>query len=326
MSHPRLRGAALTAAKVLVSAGLIALAMRGVDGAAVLANLRKADALAVLAAALLITAISILHARRWDLVLARLAHAVPFRDAFKLVLVGYFFNQTLPSTVGGDAYRIWGAYRLGIGAADALTSVIVDRTLALLALVAMIVAGSWWLLEIVRAPLAGWAVALGGLGAVAGMAGLLSLRSFARSLGKSRLTAYLLRISQGVHQVFSSPPAMLQVFGLTIAGYAATSVAVYALAQGMGVELGLGHALLFVPLVALITVLPVSIAGWGLRESSMVVTLGLIGVPSVQAFSLSVLYGLVVMLSGVPGGIIWLAGRGRLGATAQRHPQPHVNS
>jgi hypothetical protein len=54
----------------------------------------------------------------------------------------------------------------------------------------------------------------------------------------------------------------------TIAGYGLLSFAVYLLAQGMGVTLSLGHAMLFVPLVTLITVLPVSIAGWGLRESS----------------------------------------------------------
>ena len=65
------------------------------------------------------------------------------------------------------------------------------------------------------------------------------------------------------------------------------------------------------PLVSLVTFLPVSVAGWGLRESSMVVALGLIGVPSAEAFSLSVLFGLVVMASGIPGGVLWLISKRR---------------
>jgi hypothetical protein len=84
---------------------------------------------------------------------------------------------------------------------------------------------------------------------------------------------------------------------------------VHLLARGISVDLGFGYSLLLLPLVTLVTVLPISIAGWGLRESAMVVALGLIGVPAAAAFSLSILYGLVVMASGIPGGMIWLVTR-----------------
>jgi uncharacterized membrane protein YbhN (UPF0104 family) len=322
MSQSRLRGTALIAARAAVSFGLIALVLRGMDFGSVLENLRKADVGAVLVAVLVTTGISLLQARRWEIVLARMAHSLPFADALKLVLIGYFFNQTLPSTVGGDAYRAWGAYRLGIRAGDAVSSVIVDRVLAVLALMGMILAGSYWLLDIFRVPGAGWVVALAALGAVTGTAALLLLPHFAQPLKNWRLVRYLLHISDGVRAVVSSSTATLQVVLLTFAGFGAISFVVYLLAQGMGIELGFGYALLFVPLVTLITVLPISIAGWGLRESSMVVTLGLIGVQSVDAFSLSVLFGLVVMASGIPGGIIWLS-RPRARHAEARRAEPH---
>lgn len=320
MSHSRVRGIALTAAKALVSLGLIALLMRGMDTGTVFENLRKVDPLAVAFAAVVVTAISLLHARRWEIVLARMAHVVPYADALKLVLIGFFFNQTLPSTVGGDAYRMWGAYSLGIRAGDAVTSVIVDRVFALLALVLMIIAGSWWLLDLVRVPAARWVLLAAIVGSAAGMAVLLMLPRYATTLRRWRPTGYLVHVSEGARAVVTSANATLQVMLFTVVGYAAFSFAVYVLAQGMGVGLSLSHALLFVPLVTLITVLPVSIAGWGLRESSMVVTLGLIGVPSTQAFSLSVLFGLVVMSSGIPGGLIWLSRRRR--PTHARAVQP----
>jgi uncharacterized protein (TIRG00374 family) len=316
MKHSRFREWAVVAAKAAVSAGLIALILRGIDSRAVLEHLQSADRACVAASILVTTSIALLHARRWEVVLGRLEHGVPFGEAFKLVLIGYFFNQTLPSTVGGDAYRVWGAYKLGIHAGTALLSVVVDRVLALMSLVLMICAGAWWLFEIVQAPLARWAIALLIAGCVTGSALLLLLARFAATVERWRPARLLVSVSKGALRVLSSARAGLQVLGLTLLGYVAISFAVFVLAKGLDVDLGMGHALLFVPLVTLIAVLPVSIAGWGLRESSMVVALGLIGVPSTQALSLSVLFGLVVMASGVPGGILWLLRRGRRPAAA----------
>ena len=306
---PRSRTIATAGAKALVSAGLIALVVRGVDIDAVVARLRTADAATVLAAAVIIIAISVLQAQRWRIVLARIGHAMAFVESLKLVLIGYFFNQTLPSTVGGDAYRAWGAYRRGIRGADAVTSVLVDRIFALFTLVLMIVMGLWWLFEIIRPPAARGVVALVIAGAFVGMAALLGLGRARQWLQRWRATRVLLRISEASRALAARPGSLAAVIALTLATYVALSYTVHLLALSMQVELGLANALLLLPLVTLVTVLPISIAGWGLRESAMVVALGLVSVPGAQAFSLSVLYGLVVMASGIPGGVLWLLAR-----------------
>jgi glycosyltransferase 2 family protein len=302
----RLRRFAVTGLKLAVSLLLIGFALRGVDSTTVVAQLRQVEAGPVVLALALTISIAGLQARRWEIVLSRMTHDVPYLEALKLVLIGYFFNQTLPSTVGGDAYRAWGAYRLGISPGEAISSVIVDRAFALVSLVVMIAAGLWWLFDIVRAPGARWLVLLVIFGGLASMGILLSLAKLAPRLQRWRASRLLLEISRGALAVSSSSNGLLQVVLLTLAGYAAFSYAVYVLAIGLSVPLGLGHAMLFVPLVTLVTVLPISIAGWGLRESSMVVALGLVGVPSAQAFSLSVLSGLVVAASGIPGAVLWL--------------------
>lgn len=309
MSRLRLRGIAALGAKAAVSAGLIAFVLRGIDADVVVAHIRQTELASVLGATLITTAVAILHARRWEIVLARMEHEIPYVHALRLVIIGYFFNQTLPSTIGGDAYRAWGAYKLGIHAGNAVTSVVVDRILALASLLAMILCGAWWLVDLIPAPMARAGLGLVIVGGAAGIATLLCTARFAPILQRWRATRFLVQLSRGTNAVLSSPAAAMQAVALTMAGYAALSYAVYLLARGMGVDLGFGYALLLVPLVTLITVLPVSIAGWGLRESAMVVALGLIGVPSAQAFSLSVLLGLVTMASGIPGGVVWLAAR-----------------
>ena len=60
------------------------------------------------------------------------------------------------------------------------------------------------------------------------------------------------------------------------------------------------------PLVLLVTTVPVSIGGWGVREGAMVFAFGLIGVSEHSAFVLSFLFGLLVVAVSLPGGLIWL--------------------
>jgi uncharacterized protein (TIRG00374 family) len=309
MAHSRLRSFAALAAKVLISAALIAFALRGVDSAKVVEHIARVDVAVIAFAVVVFTCVAFLHARRWENILARMEHRISYAGALRLILIGYFFNQTLPSSVGGDAYRAWGVYKHGIHAGNAIASVIVDRVFALLALGIMIGAGAWWLFDIVRDPMARAAVIAASAGAIGGFTFLLVLPRFATLLERWRATRLVLRVAEGSRAVLRSPAATLEVLLLTAAGFAVTSYVVYLLSQGMGVPLSMGYALLFIPLVTLVTILPISIAGWGLRESAMVVSLGLIGVPAAQAFSISVLFGLVIMASGVPGGLLWLAAR-----------------
>src|SRR6516165_10691563 len=81
--------------------------------------------LAAGATALLAT--SPFSALRWHIVLAAETRSPGPWILLKIVLVGLFFNQVLPSGVGGDAVRAWRCHRLGIGAASAIRSLVLDR-------------------------------------------------------------------------------------------------------------------------------------------------------------------------------------------------------
>jgi glycosyltransferase 2 family protein len=64
-------------------------------------------------------------------------------------------------------------------------------------------------------------------------------------------------------------------------------------------------------MVTLVTVLPISLAGWGVREVSVVALLGMLGVDQAPALLLSVEFGLLGLLMTLPGGLLWLFVRGR---------------
>jgi uncharacterized membrane protein YbhN (UPF0104 family) len=76
----------------------------------------------------------------------------------------------------------------------------------------------------------------------------------------------------------------------------ALACVVWLLALSMQIPLGLVHALLLTPVILFITAIPISIAGWGLREGAMVFVFGMIGMSAESAFSLSVGFGLTMMI------------------------------
>jgi len=66
--------------------------------------------------------------------------------------------------------------------------------------------------------------------------------------------------------------------------------------------------ILTLPMVLALAI-PISVAGWGVREGTMVVALGQVGVLPADALALSVAFGLIYMLAGIPGGLLWLVPR-----------------
>jgi hypothetical protein len=57
--------------------------------------------------------------------------------------------------------------------------------------------------------------------------------------------------------------------------------------------------------VLLLSSLPISIAGWGIREGAMIIAFGFVGVSSNLSFTLSVLFGLASIIINIPAGILW---------------------
>src|ERR1700730_2444611 len=93
------------------------------------------------AGATALRATSPFSALRWHVVLAAETTSPGPWTLLKIVLVGLFFNQVLPSGVGGDAVRAWRCHRLGVGAGAALRSLVLDRVSGYLVTIVLFAAG-----------------------------------------------------------------------------------------------------------------------------------------------------------------------------------------
>ena len=291
--------------KVVISCTLIMVALHGVDISSIFLQIMLADTLNIVFSLILILGVSLLHSKRWEIILCQLKIKLPYAETIKLVLISYFFNQTLPSTVGGDAFRIWGAQSQGVSLRDSVSSVAIDRIIALISILIMILASSPLLFDLFGAPFGGWAIVLL-LAAGTTCLTFLLLNRLENWFGRWRLVRGVIYIMVCARTVFSDMKAVSSVILLSICSYLVVSFAVYLLACAMSINLEFKYSLLLMPLVILVTVLPISIAGWGIREGAMVVSLGMVGVNSVDALSLSILLGLLGIASGLPGGLLWL--------------------
>src|SRR5215469_3455825 len=132
------------AIRVVVSLALLYFALRGINFAAVQSRLSQINLLWIGFGVLVAIFQVFLGALRWREISA-LCHA-PLSDmqAFRYNMIGAFFNQTLPSSIGGDAVRLWLINRTGAGWRAATYSILTDRAGGLIALALIIVASLPW--------------------------------------------------------------------------------------------------------------------------------------------------------------------------------------
>ena len=146
--------------KGAVSAILIWLLLRHTDTDAVAEQVLDVGWRAFALATFLLAALSIPGTLRWQAVLRALGYGLGLAHGWRLVMIGLFFNQVLPSSVGGDAVRIWQVRRDGIDLRAALNGVIIDRLMALGILFLIMALSLPVLVEIITDPVARTALAL----------------------------------------------------------------------------------------------------------------------------------------------------------------------
>jgi uncharacterized protein (TIRG00374 family) len=291
--------------KIAISVVLIAIVLRTFDVRGVLAHFAKVDFPTLCMAVALALSIALLHTLRWLAVVNANGSKLGFKTALQVVLIGHFFNQALPSSVGGDAVRVWCAYRAGLSFGAAANTVIIDRAVTLFSLLLLSAAGLPWLFEIVNDPVARWALSTVICAGVAGFCAFLALKRLPAVATKWRAVRALLALAALARTVVFTPRYAMPAMLLSILSFVGFAVIVYSLARAMQLDVRLLDSILLVPPVILVTVVPISIAGWGLREGAMVVAFGFINVPASAAFAVSVLFGLTLAAASLPGSLIW---------------------
>ena len=254
-----------------------------------------------LAAVGLLIASQVVSARRWQL----FADALRFRRSVPQLtgyyLIGMYFNLLLPTSVGGDVMRAW---YLDAGSGRklaAFAAVLLDRLNGLVVLIAMAC------LAVAVSPLelpAWLAWSVWGIGAAA----LLGMASLPLAVRWQLLPATRRHQLQTMVQIVRSPRAVVEATLLSAVVQVANVLVVWLVGTGLGMEVPVGYYFILVPMVSLLTLLPVSVNGMGVREGGVALFLAPLGVPQATAVTLAFLWFAVFGVVSLVGGVVYLAG------------------
>lgn len=307
--------------RLAISLALLAALLIWLDFAAIAAEIEDlAPGWALIALLLTLPQVAV-SAWRWRFTARLLNVPLSRRAAFGDYYLTTFLNQLLPGGVMGDATRAWRHANASGARGPAIRSVIIERGSGQLVL---------WLIALLALSTPIWHAPL----SQAGHAALAALTSIG-ALGWAALaiiatgTAVTLawlqrrpphafkRLSQALASGLARDlartltdarvwPRQLLASLLVVASYIAVYVCA---ARAIGADIPLTTLLALIPPVLMAMALPLSVAGWGLREGVAALVWASVGLPAEQGVAISMAYGVLVLVSSLPGGVFLLRSR-----------------
>jgi len=259
--------------------------------------------------AFLVAQTSIIAGLRLKLVLETLGQRLRLVQTVQVALSGFFFEQVAFGFLGGDAMRFWLLHRAKVPFRTALQAIVVDRGLGSIALLLLALAGLPGLVVLLTGY--DWhLVVVAGVGAAGLVAALVSVVLV--HLAKGAGSSFLQELGKLLWAAAYEPEVrrrLLSSFALALLAQGTNVLIFFLLGRDLAISLGLGYWFLIAPPALLISMLPISAGGWGLREASFVVALAGFGIRPEEAVIPPILFGLGVLIVTLPGGMIWWANR-----------------
>ena len=267
--------------------------------------LKQADLGWLGAAVLLLTVQTCLSAQRWRITAAQLGISIAPLTALREYYLSQVVNQSIPGGVVGDAGRAVRA-RDQAGLFASGQAVVFERLAGQLGLIAILIPGlaitlvfpglqDWpnWLVAPVSVGMASAAAVVFGVYAVTRLSHPVALL-----LQRSTVT---------FRHAVTGRSVWRQQSALSLATAVCNIAAFACCAAALGIPLPFLAAITLVPLILFAMVLPLSVGGWGLREGVAAILFPAIGASMIEGLATSVAFGIVLLISVLPGILIGLA-------------------
>ena len=311
--------------RAAISLVLLWLPLRHVAVGAVMNQMATINYLSLLAGLAAFVGSTLVAALRWSLILGALKTPRAIGLTYPLSLIGIFFGQALPAGVGGDVVRVWLGCKSGLSTRTAVSSILGDRLSGFLSILLIVTIELAPIHDLIKSKaLFGGLLSVLALGYFAIVVAML-LDKLPANLQRFRVVRAFSAVSNDLRSALFSPfgiPVLLCGAVIQIANV----VVVYALCEGLHLNAGFLDCLLIVPFANVLQTIPVSVAGWGVRESFFVAAFGLLGIAPSAALAVSVLFGLLFLVSSLPGGVLWLVRGGGSPLKAREVVEPVVSS
>ena len=304
--------------KIAVSAALLYFLLSQVNLGRLVEQARSASPAWLAGALTLYLVMILISAWRWDRLLRAQHVEVPFSTLTNSFLVATFFNNFLPSNIGGDVIRIGDTARPARSKTLATTVVLMDRGVGLLGLVFVAAVGASFAAHASEAigPLGPgllWA------GLAVGVAVAIPIIFLPNAVG------WILQPLRAIHQEWvgerieklvgalgrfrDSPRALMACFGGALLVQAVLVGFYAAVAHAIDVRVPIAHLAILVPVSFIVQMMPLSVNGLGVREWVFGTYFTQLGLPLESALALSFIGAALIMLFSTSGAVVYLSRR-----------------
>lgn len=307
----------LTFIKIAITALLFYYIFRNVDFENFGMTLRNARPGILIAAFILLWVAHYVCIFRWRLLIRPLMPAPSLNSLFGIYCIGLFFNLTFPTIIGGDVVKIYYIGKHSDSYSQSFASTFLDRDTGMLAM--LIIACIGIILYPVSVPGIPVSIIIWGVFAVfilgntclfaPGCHDLLS--RLLKSLKMTRIEKKANRVADAFQIIGKHKSVLLVSLLISFVNQLLVIVSVWITAIGLRLQIPFYYFVVFVPVITLISMIPVSLNGMGLREYAFMSLFGGIGVEPASCIALGLLTSIMIILCSVPGGIIYIFYRNR---------------
>ncbi|MBA3024881.1 MAG: flippase-like domain-containing protein [Sulfurimonas sp.] len=245
-----------------------------------------------------------LAAYRWF----KISQLLVFKEKLSFYVQSYFkgsfFNQVLPSSIGGDAVKILDLVQKGYNKKDAFYGVFVDRVVGLVGLLVLNLLATIIFFGTFDQDFS-FLIILITLSGIIGFILLFHLEKI-KFLGKYKFLDLFHRLARRLNALYPSREILLKHIGISVLVHFFSVLTMYGLSLSIDLNLSFQIFLIAVPPVFLLTIVPISLAGWGIREGAMIGIFLLIGADGTKVLAMSIIYGILLIISSLPGAYFWV--------------------
>ncbi len=302
----------IVSCKTAVTVLLFFLIFRKVDFSAFSAVLRNARLQILAAAVAMLWLCHYICTFRWRMLMRPLMPVLSMGRLFALYCIGLFFNLAFPTLIGGDVVKVYYAGKPSGSFARCFAATFLDRDAGMFGM--MLIASAAFAFNPVKVPGVPLTLIIWGLFAAFILANVmlftprlhLWLVGLVRGFGLTGVAAKADAISNAFQMMgrqwsILSGSLIISIFNQLLVISMAWTIAV-----GLNIDVPLSYFMVLIPVVTLVSMIPISLSGMGLREYAFLSLLGGVGVARESCIALGLLSSAVLIFSAVPGGIIYL--------------------
>jgi len=298
--------------KICVSILLLYFATLNVDLPELIRVYDNVDSFMLFLAFIIFFAGQVLSAIRYKILFDATGAEITLPHSLNIHFIALFFNQILPSSLGGDAIK--GIYMAkSYSTQKAINSVIADRMHGLFILCFMVLLlfpFYFFLIQNIGLFLLITGIAILGVFGVPAFLFILNViekfwpngrNMFSNFFGFSHLRSF----AEYYLQTFMQKSYIL-LFLISLFIHFSGIGTFFIIARALGLDVLLFDFVILIPLIFLVSLVPISFGGWGVREFGSIWCLGLIGVSKEYALFLSIIFGVILLLVSMPGLYLFL--------------------